>query len=252
MHIRGSVPVAIVCAVVATVWCALPAASQEISLKTENYLFAASEALADGDPALALSLLKRAKEEDPGCCILDEYLCRTYVELGQLDRATGSYGDFVGCMVPSDEPIRQELEEMLSEARRNAPAADPVDEDETATQVAVRHAPGGGGGGRPGLVLMGIGGAMAAGFGVTATVTHAQSQTWIEEGDQDLYDARKPLNNASVVLSAAGGGVAVIGLIVEIATAGQRAEARTTSRRPGAPMLEPGPGQLGLAASWNF
>jgi len=256
MRPRGSRPAALARALLASalLFCiSAPAAGEEISLKTENYLFAASEALADGDPALALSLLKRAKAEDPGCCIVDEYLCRTYTQLGQLDRATESYSDFVGCMESSDEPVRQELEEALAEARRNQPAPDEDD-------AGVADAPAGGpaprtgasGGGHPGLVIMGIGGAMAAGFGITATVTHVQSQTWIEDGDQELYEARKPLNNASVVLSAAGGGVAVIGLIIEIATASKRAEAKAAADLTRTPVMGAGPGQLGLSASWRF
>jgi len=229
-----------------------PAACEEISLKTENYLFAASEALADGDPALALSLLRRAKTEDPGCCIIDEYLCRTYAELGQLDRATDSYTDFVACMEPSDEPVRQELEEALAEARRTAPPPEPTVEEPDEPTVAERVAQARSNRGRPGLVIMGIGGAMAAGFGITAGVTHGQGQNWIEGGEQELYEARKPLNNASVVLSAAGGGVALVGLIIEIATAKKRTEAKAVTDLTTTPALGPGPGQLGLSASWRF
>ncbi len=251
MGARVTRPVVLVCALwIAAVGVVVPAAGDEISLKTENYLFAASEALADGDPALALSLLKRAKAEDPDCCIIDEYLCRTYAELGQVERATASYSDFVGCMISSDEPIREELEELVSEARRNAPATTAATVEDTSPAVTTRAA--GTSGGRPGLVLMGIGGAMAIGFGVTATVTHVQGQVWIEDGEQSLYEARKPLNNASVVLSAAGGGVAVIGLIVDLATAGRRARATAAVGAGRAPALGPGPGQLGLSASWHF
>lgn len=231
-----------------------PAAAGEISLKTENYLFAASEALADGDPALALSLLRRAKEEDPDCCIVDEYLCRTYVDLGQLDRATESYSDFVGCMESSDDPIREELEELLAEARRNPPTV------EVETGIAESGDTSGGsgrragtartGGARPGLVVAGIGGGLAAGFGVTATVTFVQSRVWIEQGDQASYEARKPLNNVSLVVASAAGGVALVGLIIDMATARGRSGTAITGER--VPIIAPGPGQLGLSASWRF
>lgn len=233
-----------------------PATAGEISLKTENYLFAASEALADGDPALALSLLRRAKEEDPDCCIVDEYLARTYTELGQLDRATESYADFVGCMEPSDEPIREELEELLAEARRNPPDVVP---DGDGGGVPLRDAGGtrtvnrGGttaNGGRPGLVVAGIGGGVAAGFGVTATVTFVQSRVWLEQGDRETYEARKPINNVSLVLASVGGGIALVGLIADMATSGRRADARATGER--LPVIAPGPGELGLSASWRF
>lgn len=229
---------------------ARPSAAGEISLKTENYLFAASEALDDGDPALALSLLRRAKEEDPDCCIIDEYLCRTHIDLGQVDRATESYAAFVGCMEPSDEPVRGELEELLAEARSRAPdpPADP-DPDDVVTP-SVRGRTGGGGGGRPGLAMAGIGGGMAAGFGVTATVIFVQSRQWIEQGDRELYEARRPLNNASAVVAAVGGGIAIVGLIADMATARQRTgEAAVASPIP---TLAPGPGQLGLSAGWRF
>jgi hypothetical protein len=234
--------------------CARPAVAGEISLKTENYLFAASEALDDGDPALALSLLRRAKAEDPDCCILDEFLCRTHIELGQLDRATDSYGDFVGCMESSDEPVRQELEGLLAEAKRNPAPTDPDPDGSTPgagdPSAVTRGGARDGGGGRPGLVMAGVGGGVAAGFGVTATVIFVQSRVWIEQGDRETYEARKPLNNTSAVIAAAGGGIALVGLIIDMATARQRAGTATTGDR--IPAIAPGPGQVGLSASWRF
>jgi len=256
MRSWGPLPTALVgsLAAIAMVACALPAADGEVSLKTENYLFAATEALDDGDPALALSLLKRAKTEDPECCILDEYLARTYAELGELDRATEAYTDFVGCMEPSDEPIRQELEELLGEVRRSAPAeVDPDDDPGTSPigSTRVERAPRiRRGNARPGLVVAGIGGGLAAGFGATATITFVQSRQWIEQGDRELYDARRPLNNVTFIAAAASGGVALAGLIADLATAGRRNPARSTGLT--APVITPGPGRAGLAATWRF
>ena len=57
--------------VVSVLWAA-PLRAEELSLKVENYIFAASEALDDGEPALALSLLRRAKNEAPESCIVEE------------------------------------------------------------------------------------------------------------------------------------------------------------------------------------
>ena len=108
------------------------------------------------------------------------------------------------------------------------------------------------GGRRPGLVVMGIGGAMAAGFGVTATVSFAQGQSRITDGERALYETGRPLNNASVVFSAVGGGVAIAGFVIDIATAGKRTERRTTSNGLRTPLFAPGPGQIGLSASWVF
>ncbi len=93
-----------------------PAWGEQVSLKVENYLFAASEALDDGEPALALSLLRRAKAEDPDCCIVQEYLCRCYAALENLDMARQSYADFVSCMKVSDEGVLAELDALIVQA----------------------------------------------------------------------------------------------------------------------------------------
>lgn len=108
------------------------------------------------------------------------------------------------------------------------------------------------GSGRPGLVVMGIGGAMAAGFGVTATVTFAQGQSRITDGEREIYETGRPLNNASVVFSAVGGGVALAGFVIDLATAGKRTGRRTTADGIRVPVFAPGPGQIGLSASWRF
>ncbi len=214
------------------------AAAAEISIKTENYLFAASEALEDGEPGLALSLLRRADQEDPEACIIQEYLCRCYSALEDLPRAILARDSFADCMEPADAPVLQELDSLLEQLNAQAAMAEPQPAESApseapepqaqaslpsqasttqasgtyTTQGRVEQARRGHGG----LVVMGAGGLVGIGFGVTSYVTYHQSRSMIEQGDKTSYENTLPLNHVSVILTGVGGGIAVTGLLVEL------------------------------------
>jgi len=217
--------------------------AEEISLKVENYIFAASEALDDGEPALALSLLRRAKAEEPDCCILEEYLCRTYMELGNLELARQSYGNFATCMKSSDESVLQELDQLLlvaEEVQRTAAAVPepepvavaPTPADEPAVADSAedgapekRGYPGRG----AGWVVAGIGSAAAISFGVTARLSWQRGQEHVELGSRAAYEDLLGLNHAAVILTGVGGGLVATGVIMEIVLA-RRGRARNETR----------------------
>ncbi len=95
-------------------------AADTLSPRVENYIFAVSEALADGQPALALSLLEQARAEAPESCLLEEYLFRCHAALGDLEQAQASHGRFVACMQPEDRGILVELDSLLAQAEHAA------------------------------------------------------------------------------------------------------------------------------------
>ncbi len=201
-------------------------AAEEVSLKVENYLFAASEALDDGEPALALSLLRRAQAEDPGCCIVDEYLCRAYLALDNLDLAREAYGSFVGCMQLSDEAVLGELDQLLQQAEQrqaeggaaiSAPPA-PVPAPQIASPVAApTPRPPGSAGRAIGWTLLGTGAAATAAGSVGMGLSWTWGEHYVEEGQRGEYEALLPWNHAAVIGAGVGAGVLVTGLLVELA-----------------------------------
>ncbi len=67
-----------------------------------------------------------------------------------------------------------------------------------------------------GYVMVPAGGLMAVGFGVTAGVTYAKGRGYREAIDRPSYEAIRPLNNASVALTAVGLGLAAGGVVLAI------------------------------------
>ncbi len=103
--------------------------AEELSLKVENYIFAATDALDDGDAELALSLLLKARDEDAEACIVEEYLCRAHAALLDVEQARAAQQRFGACMDPGDEAVLAELGELVANAERQAalePDAAPV------------------------------------------------------------------------------------------------------------------------------
>jgi len=200
---------------------ARPVMAEDVSSKTENYLFAASEALHDGEPALALSLLKRARDEDPNACIVQEYLCRAYVALADAPHARDAFSAFSACMVPADEPIRQELSGLVKGIEVSAPppvtapppvvapnpvvVSAPVVETEPETHVSPL-----------GWILAGSGAAIGIVGGVASVLYDAKGQTLVDRGDRDGYEALLPYNHAAVIVGGAGGAVAVTGVVLGV------------------------------------
>lgn len=239
-----------------------PAWAEEISLKVENYVFAASEALADGEPALALSLLRRAKSEEPDCCIVDEYLCRCYAALGNLDMAREAYASFVGCMKVSDEGVLAELDAVIAQASEAAKALEAAQAEQAAatqqasapaTEAASAHQPvtadistqpsqGGGGGGTLGWALLGSGAAIGIGGGVASVLTWNAGQGHVEENQQAAYEGLLPWNHVAVIGAGVGGAAAVTGLVLGIR--GARGKAAAVSAAPWVPSQ----GVVGLQA----
>ncbi len=227
--------------------------AEDLSLKVENYIFAASEALDDGDPALALSLLRRAASEAPGSCIIEEYLCRCYVALGNVEMARGAYGRFAACMEVTDEGVLAELDRLIVEAEQ-APATepDPVpppalagtdSPPPTFPEPVPTPADPTARGGTLGWVLLGSGAVVGVAGGVGSWLSWSRGQQYIEDRDRDSYVALAPLNHAAVIGGAVGGAVAVTGLAVGIAGRSRSVQA--------APWLAPSSG-LGLTASVEF
>ena len=230
--------------------------AEELSLKVENYIFAASEALDDGEPALALSLLRRAKAEAPESCILEEYLCRCYLALGNVGMAREAYGRFVSCMEVSDEGVLAELDGLIEQAEDRAAEPAPTAEEPavvsaepvpTAPVAAPVVAPAAstGGGGRVGLALAGSGAALGLGCGVASVLTWRWGQHWVEERQQSRYESLAPYNHATVIGAGVGGALAVTGLVVGLSG---RSRDRAVSATP---WLAPHQ-QLGLSAHVEF
>jgi hypothetical protein len=206
--------------VVSVLWAA-PLRAEELSLKVENYIFAASEALDDGEPALALSLLRRAKNEAPESCIVEEYLCRCYAALGNVDMAREAYGRFVSCMQVSDEGVLAELDALIVQAEQQpvvpAPASsEPVD-SVAPPVVAVVPASASGGGGRVGWVLLGSGAALGVGGSVASWLTWRSGEQYVEQRQHDEYEALAPYNHLAVIGGGVGGALALTGLVVALA-----------------------------------
>jgi hypothetical protein len=214
---------------------AAPVRAEELSLKVENYIFAASEALGDGDAALALSLLRRAKAEAPGSCIVDEYLCRAYAALGNAEMARQSYARFAACMEVTDEGVLAELDALVTglgsppaAAPVAPPAPAPASVDLAPAAIGSTAAPASGYPHRGvGWALFGGGAALAAGLGATSAITWSRGEGYVEQGQQADYEALIPWNHAAVVGAGVGGGLALTGVLVEIALArhGRRAVA---------------------------
>jgi hypothetical protein len=232
--------------------------AEDLSLKVENYIFAASEALADGEPALALSLLRRAKSEAPDSCIVEEYLCRSYVALGNTQMAREAYGRFVSCMEVSDEGVLADLDQLIVQAEQAAalepPPVETVATPEPvppATAVAptpVAPAPAQvrrrGAGAAWGL--MGSGAVLSAGAGVAAYMTYQWGDYYVVEGDQESYEEMALYNHAAVIGTGTGGAMVLTGFIVGVVSA---------ARNDGAVSLgpwQPVPGGLGMTAQVEF
>ncbi len=64
--------------------------------------------------------------------------------------------------------------------------------------------------------MLPAGGLMAAGFGITAGVTYAKGRGYRDAVDRPSYEAIRPLNNASVALTAVGLGLAAGGVVLAI------------------------------------
>jgi hypothetical protein len=229
-----------------------PVQAEDLSLKVENYIFAASEALEDGEPALALSLLRRARSEAPESCIVEEYLCRCYLALGNPDMARASYGRFVACMDVTDEGVLMELDALLAEMEAQPPAPPaPTPEEPVAEAPAMQPAPalspapepGRAGGGWFGWTLMGTGLAVSAGAGVASYVTGIWGEHYVEKGDQTSYEDLLPYNHAAVYGAYGGGALAVTGLVVGLVSR----NGRNVSAAPWVP-----PQGLGLSAQVEF
>ncbi|MFH1464196.1 MAG: hypothetical protein ABIO70_07405 [Pseudomonadota bacterium] len=210
-----------------------PARAEDLSVKVENYIFAASEALADGEPALALSLLRRAKSEAPESCIVDEYLCRTYTAIGNAKMARESYQRFAGCMEVTDEGVLSELDALVAglEAapREPAPPAPTAPTPAPAPQITVNTppptvvvapAPSRGYPGRgAGWALFGTGLAAVAGGGVGMGLTWNWGEHYVERHNQEKYEELIPWNHASVIGLGVGGALALAGVGLEIGLA---------------------------------
>lgn len=231
------------------------AQAEDLSLKVENYIFAASEALDDGEPALALSLLRRAKSEAPDSCIVEEYLCRCYIALGNLDMARGAQGRFVACMAVSDEGVLAELDGLIAQAEDQAPAADepalvlqeaPPSSPATSAPVVTLAPPAEGGGGGLGWILMGSGAALGVGGGVASWLTWSQGQQHVEQRERDAYLSLATYNHAAVIGGGVGGALAVTGLVMGLSARGRSGQAVQA-----APWLDPSRG-LGLTAQVEF
>ncbi len=230
--------------------------AEDLSLKVENYIFAASEALDDGEPALALSLLRRAKAEAPDSCIIEEYLCRCYLALGNVKMAREAYGSFVTCMEVSDEGVLAELDGLIvqAEQRADAPAPEPVAEPSAPIEPAPRAevpapspplrepTPGGG---RAGWVLLGSGAALGLGGGVASVLTWRWGEHYVEQRQQGEYESLAPYNHAAVIGAGVGGAIAVTGLVVGLSARSRHQAVSAT------PWLVPHQG-LGLNARVEF
>ncbi len=256
--------------------------AEELSLKVENYIFAATDALDDGDAELALSLLTKARAEAPEACIVEEYLCRAHLALGELGPAQAAHARFAACMAPEDEPVRAELASLITAAEREAAqnpppppvAIIPLEELETVAQeegaeaapaedpqpvepaaplvsappVAVpAPAPARGGSGWLGWTMMGSGLVIGAGSGVGAYMTEMWGLHYIERGKQEKYEEILPYNHLAVYGAVGGGALALTGLVAGlVATQGKQQPVSA------APWLAPSRQGLGLSASVEF
>jgi hypothetical protein len=234
-----------------------PVRAEELSLKVENYIFAASEALDDGEPALALSLLRRARAEAPDSCIVEEYLCRCYLALGNADMAREAYGRFVSCMEVSDEGVLSELDALIVQVEQQAdqlPAPEPASEPATpadSAPPAVVAAPilqspePASAGGRVGWVMLGSGAVVGVGGGVASLLTWRWGEHYVGERQQSEYEALAPYNHAAVIGAGVGGALAVTGLVVGLSG---RSRDRALSATPWLASDQ----QLGLSARVEF
>lgn len=250
------------------------AQAEDVSAKTENYLFAASEALEDGEPALALSLLKRAREEDPTSCILQEYLCRTWAALGDAAHATEALSAFTGCMVSTDESIRRELVQVIAAIPRTGgtasseavspPTSPPTSPStrppptpspavpSTAASPATTAPSSGGSVLRPvGWGLAGVGLLLGAGGGVASWRTWDRGELAVAERDRDTYLALLPWNHAAVIGAAAGGVVGLTGVVLLVVGRADDSTAATPSAMPRVAAV-PDPTSPALLATWTF
>ncbi len=259
----------------------LPARAQaQTDGKTTNYLFAASEALDDGNHELALSILEQARQDDPDNCILHEYLCRAHAGLGHLVEARKEARIFEGCMEPEDQSIHDELTVLvdgLAEADARNTEEQRGNEDELVSDEpdgsegksyederddrlaedrdAAPDEPSATGGpdSKLGPVLIGVGTAMTVGFSVTAVISYQQGQIYAADGNTAAHAEGQKVYYASLVGAGIGGALLVGGII---STAAQKNGQRTTDRdrgeRPLRLTLGPGPGEAGLSLVCTF
>lgn len=89
-----------------------------------------------------------------------------------------------------------------------------------------------------GYVMAPAGVVMAAGFGITAGVTYAKGRAYRDAIDRKSYEEIRPLNNASVALTAVGLGLAAGGVVLAI------------DDGPLGPRISPTPGGILLSGSF--
>lgn len=144
--------------------------------------------------------------------MLDELRTRAHVALGQLPEAQKAYYTFTGCMAPTDEPVRQELEAAVEEVARTWVPPEPV--LPPAPVIPVEPLP------EPrawtGRALMGGGALAALGSGTASALTWRRGQQLLSEGERDAYERTRTANHAVTLLALAGGGTAALGLGVEV------------------------------------
>jgi hypothetical protein len=228
-----------------------PARAEDLTVKVENYIFAASEALADGEPALALSLLRRAKAEAPESCIVDEYLCRTYAAIGNAKMARESYARFAACMEVTDESVLSELDALVASLEEAPPEPIPTAPPPTpaptppttssapAPVAVVPPTPTHGYPGRgAGWAVFGTGIALGAAGSVGMGLTWSRSEGYVEQLDRDGYEALIPWNHASVIGLGVGSAVAIAGLGLELGLARRGHQTLTVAAMPHGLSLE--------------